>query len=239
VKQAKFGFWLQQSLLFVARGPMVWIGYTLFMAILLIVGRISPALGIFSAVVCLFVGVGVAKYIDLKSSTEQSVGFFWAIQKSLPLAIIAGIGVVIFWFVFMAIANIISGDFYKIGLFFFNWELDLENINYKSVHDLASWIYTYADVALIFILLMLTTLGSWFSYPLMLFNNYSWSDAKKQGDWISAKSKGSMYRMLGFIFLNAILCSGIIPLFTPILYMLVSTLMYISYKDRMPKPKDS
>jgi hypothetical protein len=139
----------------------------------------------------------------------------------------------------MSIANIISGDFYKIGLFFFNWEFRLDNLNQNSVHDLASWIYGYADVALIFILLMLTTLGSWFSFPLMLFNNYSWSDAKKQGDWISTKSKGSIYRMLGFIFLNAILCSGVIPLFTPILYMLVSTLMYISYKDRMHKPKTS
>jgi hypothetical protein len=237
VKQAKFGYWLQQSLLFVGRGPIVWIGYTFFIALVLMIGRISPALGIFSAVVCLFVGVGVAKYIDLKQSAEEPVGFFWAIRKSLPLAVIAAIGVDLFWFVFMAIANIISGDFYKIGLFFFNSELILENLNHKSVHDIASWIYAYADVALIFILLMLTTLGSWFSYPLMLFNNYSWSEAKAQGEWISTKSKGSMYRMLGFIFLNAILCSGIMPLFTPVLYMLVSTLMYISYKDRMHKPR--
>jgi hypothetical protein len=71
----------------------------------------------------------------------------------------------------------------------------------------------------------------------MLFNNYTWSEAKTQGNWMTTKSQGAMYRMLGFIFLNAILCSGIMPLFTPILYMLVSTLMYISYKDRMHKPR--
>ncbi len=237
MKQAKFGFWLQQSLLFIGRAPLVWIGCTLFIAVVLVIGRISPALGIFSAVVCLLVGVGVAKYIDLKQSPEESVGFFWAIRKSLPLAIIAALGVVLFWFVFMAIANIISGDYHKIGQFFFNWELSTENLKHQSIHDIASWIYTYADVALIFILLMLTTLGSWFSYPLMLFNNYTWSEAKTQGNWMTTKSQGAMYRMLGFIFLNAILCSGIMPLFTPILYMLVSTLMYISYKDRMHKPR--
>jgi hypothetical protein len=90
---------------------------------------------------------------------------------------------------------------------------------------------------LIFILLMLNTFGSWFSYPLMLFNSYSWSEAKAQGDWITAKNRGAIYRMLGFIFLNAVLCSGIIPLFTPVLYMLVSTLMYLSYKDRMPETR--
>lgn len=233
MKIAKFGNWLQQSLLFIGRAPRVWIGYTLFIAIVLVTGRLSPALGIFSSVVCLFLGVGVAKYIDLKASPEVSVGFFWAIRQSLPLAVIAAIAVVSFWFVFMAIANIISGDYYKIGLFFFNWELTPANLNHKSVHDIASWIYTYADVALIFILLMLTTLGSWFSYPLMLFNGYSWSEAKAQGDWITTKNQGAIYRMLGFIFLNAILCSGITPLLTPVLYMLVSTIMYISYKDRM------
>jgi len=237
VKKAKFGHWLQQSLLFIGRGPMVWIGYTLFIALVLLSGRISPALGIFSSVVCLFVGVGVAKYIDLNYSSDTSVGFYWVIGQSLPLAIIAAISIVLFWFVFMAIANIISGDYYKIGLFFFNWQLQPEDLLNKSMHEIASWLYAYADVALIFILLMLTTFGSWFSYPLMLFNHYSWSEAKAQGDWITTKNQGAIYKMLGFIFLNAVLCSVIIPLFTPVLYMLVSTLMYLSYKDRMSEIK--
>lgn len=237
MKIAKFGYWLQQTLLFVGRGPVVWIGYTLFTGFVLVIGRVSPVLGIFLSVVCLFTGVGVAKYIDLKYSSDAPVGFFWAIRQSLPLAIILAIGIISFWFVFMAIANIITGDFYKIGLFFFNWELTTENLSHKSVHDIASWLYTYANVVLIFTLLMLNTFSSWFSYPLMLFNNYSWSEAKAQGDWITAKNRGAIYRMLGFIFLNAVLCSGIIPLFTPVLYMLVSTLMYLSYKDRMPETR--
>ena len=237
MKIAKFGYWLQTSLLFVGRGPLVWIGYTLFVAIVLVMGRISPFLGIFLSVVCLFTGVGVAKYIDLKYLGEAPVGLFWAVRQSLPLAIILATGIVIFWFFFMAIANIISGDFYKIGLFFFNWELTAENLNNKSVHDIASWLYTYANVVLIFVLLMLNTFASWFSYPLMLFNNYTWSEAKAQGDWITAKNQGAIYRMLGFIFMNAVLCSGIIPLLTPVLYMLVSTLMYLSYKDRIPESR--
>lgn len=237
MKQAQFGFWLQQSLLFIGLRPWVWIGYSLFIAVILLLGRISPLMGIFSAVVCLFVGVGIAKYIDVNYSSETPIGFFWAVRQSLPLAIIAGTAVIVFWFVFMAIANIISGDYYKIGLFFFNWQFTAENLSHQSIHDIASWLYTYADVALIFSLLMLTTFGSWFSYPLMLFKNYSWSEAKAQGDWITAKNQKPMYRMLGFIFIHAVLCASIIPLFTPFLYMLVSTLMYLSYKDRTAEIK--
>jgi hypothetical protein len=237
VKPAKFGLWLQQALLFIGRDLVTWFGFALFIAIIQAIGKFSPAVGIFSSVTLLFVGVGVAKYIDLKHSDESPVGFFWAIQKSLPLAMIAGLGVDLFWFVFTTLANILSGDFDKILMFFFNWELSPAFLKRGTVHEIASWIYTYADMALILSLLLLITFGSWFSYPFMLFNNYTWTEAKKQGDWITAKNRSAIYYMLGFIFLNAVLFSGLMPLFTPVLYMLVSTLMYISYKDRLPKTR--
>ena len=82
MKKAKFSHWLKQSLLFVSQGPWVWAGYSLFIGILMTVGRVSLALGILVSVTSLFVGVGVAKYIDLKHSTENPVGFYWAIKKS-------------------------------------------------------------------------------------------------------------------------------------------------------------
>jgi len=238
VKPAKFALWLQQSLLFIGHGPWVWMGFTLFIALVQAIGKFSPVFGIFASVVCLFVGVGVAKYIDLKYTKDSPVDLFWAIQKSLPLAMIAGFCIVVFWFVFTTIANLFSGNFLGIAQFFFNWEISSNYFKYGTVHDIASWIYTYADMALILSLLLLTTFGSWFSYPLMLFNDLSWTEAKNQGDWITAKNRSAIYYMMAFIFLNAILCSALMPLYTPVLYMLVSTLMYISYKDRLPKPRE-
>ncbi|MGZ8184864.1 MAG: hypothetical protein ACXWTK_03240 [Methylobacter sp.] len=231
MKRATFSDWLRQALLFVGRGPSVWAGYCLFTGVILSVGRISLALGVFFSVTCLFVGVGVAKYIDLKYSGDYSVGLYWAINKSLPLAVLAASCIVICWFVFMALANIFSGEFYKIGQFFFYWELTPENLHNKSMRQVASWIYAYANVTLIFVLLMVTTFASWFSYPLMLFRNYSWSEAKEQGDKAAAKNQKALYMLLGFVIMEALICTGITPLLTPILYMLVSTLMYISYKN--------
>jgi hypothetical protein len=230
VKKAKLSVWLRQSLIFVSLGPWVWAGYTLFTGIILILGRVSLALGIFLSVTCLFVGVGVAKYIDIKYSAENPVGFYWAINKSLPLAVLAAISIVIFWFVFMAIANIFSGELYKIGQFFFNWELTPDNLNHKSMRETADWIYGYANVTLMFVLLMLTTFASWFSYPLMLFKNYSWSEAKARGNQAVTKHQKAMYILLGFIFAEAILCTTVTPLLTPVLYMLTSTMMYVTYK---------
>jgi hypothetical protein len=230
VKKAKFSHWLKQSLIFVSHGPWVWAGYTLFTGILMTIGRVSLALGIFLSVTSLFVGVGVAKYIDLKYSAENPVSFYWAINKSLPLAVLAASSIVIFWFAFMVIANVITGELYKIGQFFFLWELTPENLNNKSTREIANWIYSYSNVTLIFTLLMLTTFASWFSYPLMLFKNYSWSQAIEQGNQAVTRNQNAMYKMLGFIFAEAILCITVTPLLTPVLYMLVSTTMYVSYK---------
>jgi hypothetical protein len=242
VKPAKFSDWLRQALLFIHRDPLVWISYTLFMGVIFVVGRVSLALGIFVAVTCLFVGVGVAKYIDIKP-TQQRVKLSWAISQSLPLAILAASMIVFCWFIFMAIAAIYSGEFYTIGQFFFHWDILPENLNRQSSREIANWVYGYANIALIFALLMMTTFASWFSHSLMLFKDYSWSKAKEQGNKAVNKHQNALYKLLGFIFFEAILCASITPLLTPVLYMLTSTLMYISYRnifesDRMDNGKN-
>lgn len=230
MKKAKFSVWLKQSLLFVSQGPWVWAGYTLFVGMIMPLGRVSLALGILLSVTSLFVGVGIAKYIDLKYSAENPVGFYWAINKSLPLAVLAAGTIMVFWFAFMVIANLFTGELYKIGQFFFNWELTPENLNHKSTREIANWIYAYANITLIFTLLMLTTFASWFSYPLMLFKSYRWSQAKEDGDYAVSRNQNAIYKLLGFTFAEAILCTSVTPLLTPVLYMLTSTMMYVSYK---------
>jgi hypothetical protein len=230
VKPEKFSDWLKQSLLFINREPIVWIAYTLLTGVLQVIGRISLALGIFISVISLFVGVGVAKYIDMNNN-ERRVNLSYAIYKSLPLAILAAGTIVSCWFVFMTIAALYSGELYKIGQFFFYWELTPENLNRQSSREITSWIYTYANIALIFSLLMLSTFASWFSHSLMLFKDYRWSLAKEIGDKAVKKHQNALYKLLGFVFIEAVLCTSITPLLTPVLYMLTSTLMYISYRN--------
>jgi hypothetical protein len=230
VNSEKFSDWLKQSLLFINREPVVWIGYTLFIGVVLVIGRISSVLGIFFAVTSLFVGVGIAKYIDMRA-TEQRVSLSWAVKKSLPLGVLAAVMIVLCWFVFLTITAIYSGELYKIGEFFFNWELTPENLNRKSSREISSWIYGFANVVLVFALLMMTTFASWFSHSLMLFKDYSWSKAKEHGNNAVHKHQNAVYKLLGFVFFEAILCSSVTPLLTPVLYMLTSTLMYISYRN--------
>lgn len=227
-----FSNWLKDSLLFIGRGPFVWFGYAFLVGILLLAGRISFVLGLFFAVTSLFIGVGIAKYMDLKYAGDAPVGLGWAVRKSLPLAILAASVIIIFWFIFNVLANLLSGEIENIPLFFFDWQLTPENLKRRSVREIAAWFYSYANVTLIFVLLMLTTFASWFSYPLMLFRNYSFTRAKELGEQQVSQNKEAFYKMLAFIFLEALLCSSVTPLLTPVLYVLVSTLMYVSYQHQ-------
>jgi hypothetical protein len=229
--KVKFSDWLRKSLLFIRRSPWIWVAYILFVAVILCVGHISYALGIFSGVVSLFVGVGVAKYVDLKGSDTGSVGLFWAIKKSLPLAIILGLAIVVCWFIFSALANIINGQAEMISYFFFDWQFTPENLERRDSRELAIWLYGYANITLIFTLLMLTTFASWYSYPLMLFKDYTWSQAKEIGNKEIANHKEALYKTLAFLLLEALLCTEITPLLTPVLYMLTSTFMFVTYKS--------
>jgi len=230
VKRTSFSGWLSQALWLIGREPLVWIGYMLVIGLLLGVGRVSLALGVFLSVTSLFVGVGVAKYTDLKSSAGHSVSLYWAISKSLPLAVLAALSIVLCWFVFRLAANIYSEEWEKIAQFFYYWELTPENMDDKSLRQLAGWLYSSAIVALIFVLLMLTTFASWFSYPLMLFKSYTWSQAKEQGNKAVTRHLSAIYKLLGFVFAAVFIGGGMMPLLTPVLYALVSTLMYVSYQ---------
>ncbi len=235
-RKIKFSDWLRKCLLFIRRDPWIWVGYTLFVAVILCVGRVSYALGIFSAVASLFVGVGVAKYIDLKHySPEQSVGLMWAIKKSLPLAIILGGMIMLCWFIFSALANILNGQAEMISYFFFDWQYTSQNLRGRDSRELAIWLYGYANISLIFTLLMLATFASWYSYPLMLFKDYGWSQAKEVGRQESATQKEAYYKMLAFLVVEAILCTEITPWLTPVLYMLTSTFMFVTYKSCFEK----
>jgi len=226
-----FGDWLRDSLQFIVRGPTVWFGYCLVLGMLMMLGRISLALGVFVSVTGLFVGVGIAKYIHLKNSGENPVTLAWALKKSLPLAILAAGSLVFFWGIFRSIAGIAAGDWHNIVKFFFDWEFTAENLQRQTTRELAIWLFGYANVALIFCLLMLNSFASWFSYPLMLFRNYSWSAAKEEGRTALSQCPNAFYKMQGFIFLQALLCLSITPLLTPVLYMLTSTMMYVSYQS--------
>jgi len=228
--KVKFSDWLRKSLLFIRIAPWAWFGYCVFVGLILCIGRISYALGIVGAVVSLFVGVGVAKYIDLKRFSDRPVGLLWAIKKSLPLAIIAGLAIMICWFTFAAIANILSGQWEMISYFFFDWQYTAENLNRRDSRELAIWLFGYANITLIFTLLMLTTFASWYSYPLMLLKDYGWSRAKEIGRQESDKHKEALYKTVAFLIFEAILCTEITPWLTPVLYMLTSTMMFVSYK---------
>ncbi|MBK8815239.1 MAG: hypothetical protein IPN42_06895 [Methylococcaceae bacterium] len=231
-RKIKFSDWLRKSLLFTRHNLWVWLGYSVFVGLVLCLGRVSYALGIFSAVVSLFVGVGIAKYADLKHFTpEKSVGLFWAVKKSLPLGIIAGLTIVICWFIFSAIANILNGQWEMISYFFFDWQFTEQNLQGRDSRELAIWLYGYANITLIFTLLMLANFASWYSYPLMLFKDYSWSQAKEEGRQETAKHKDAYYKTLAFFIFEAILCTEITPWLTPVLYVLTSIFMFTTYKS--------
>jgi hypothetical protein len=231
-RKAKFSDWLRKALLFIRRSPAIWVGYTLFVALILCLGRVSYALGILASVASLLVGVGVAKYIDMKHySPQNSVSLAWAVQKSLPLAIIMGLMIVACWFLFSAIANIVNGEPAMILKFFFDWQFTPENLDRSTTRELAIWLYGYANITLIFVLLMMMTFASWFSYPLMLFKDFSWSRAKEAGKQEEANCRNALYKTLAFLVFEAILCTEVTPLLTPVLYMLTSTFIFITYKD--------
>lgn len=230
--RASFGEWLQESFRFVGRGPVVWCGCCLALGVLMPLGRLSLALGVLVSLTSLFAGVGVAKYIDLRHRNDDPVPLSWALKKSLPLALLAAGSLVACWALFRIAAGIVAGDWQAIAKFFFQWEFTSENLRgLSNTRELAIWLFGYASVALIFCLLMMGSFANWFSYPLMLFRNYRWSAARDSGRAAASAHAGAFYKMQGFIVLQALLCLSVIPLLTPVLYMLTSTLMYVSYQS--------
>lgn len=221
-----FGNWLKQAVILMLSRPMVWLGYVLFCSLIFAVARVSLALGVFLAICCVFVGVGVAAYIDQKIDSLRK-----ALNQTLPLAIIAAATLVSCWFIFRLVANLYSGEYIKILQFFFLWELTPENLDGKSLRQLIGWLYSAAIMTPIFLMLMLNSFASWFSFPLMVFKKHPWSVAKEQGRQASVAHSSAFYKLMSLLFALAILGNSIIPIFTPLFYMLLSSLMYVSYKN--------
>lgn len=229
-KKPKFTEWLQQALVLLGSSYILWIIYGLLISILLVIGRFSPAFGIFSSISSLFVGVGLAKYCDLKKSTAP-VNLYWAVNKSIPLAVLAASSIVVFWFIFMALASLLNGEAHKIGQFFLYLDLLNGKINLQTTRELAGWLFSYANVGLIFMLLMLNTFVGWFTHALMLFQDLGFTEAKEKSTYALSRNQASLYKLWAFIFFEALLCSSVTPLLTPVLYVLVSALMFVSYKS--------
>ncbi|MFW5444185.1 MAG: hypothetical protein ACKE51_07760 [Methylococcaceae bacterium] len=226
MRSITFTGWLVQSFELANKRPVLWLGSVLFLAVFLALGRVSLALAILFSVSSLFIGVAIVDYI------HREDGSVWkTIQKHLPLAVSLAVLVLIFWFAFRVVANIYSAETEKIAQFFFHWELTAENLHSMVFRELIVWLYSSAIVALIFILLMLNSFGSWFSFPLMAFKQKSWSEARELGKQATAENLAAMYKLTGFLLITAFIGLGLIPLLTPLFYMLVATLMYVSYHD--------
>lgn len=226
MKEISFSHWLVLAFELANKRPVVWLGSVLFMAVLMLLARVSLALGILFSVASLFIGVGVVDAIH-----RETESLWAAIKKQIPLALLLSITLMACWFAFRLLANINSGEIEKILQFFFYWELTEDNFQGKGFRQLIVWLYSAAIVALIFTVLMLNSFGSWFSYPLMVFKHYSWGEARELGKQACSKNVSAMYKLTGFLLITAFVGMGLVPLLTPLFYMLVSTLMYVSYHD--------
>ncbi len=227
MRKVSFGNWLVQSFELANKRPGLWLGCVAVIALLLALGRISLALTIVLSVSSFFVAVGVVAAIDL----EETVDLTAVVKKHLPTASTLAIIITLCWFVFRVFANFNSGEPEKILRFFIAWELTGENIAGKSLREAVVWLYSAGIVALVFVFLMLSSFGSWFSYPLMLFEGCSWTEARDRGRRVFNQHAGAMYKLGAFLMLTGLVGMGLIPLLTPLFYMLVATLMYVSYRD--------
>ncbi|WP_031433352.1 hypothetical protein [Methylomarinum vadi] len=227
MKKITFSGWLLQAFALANKKPVLWLGWVLAFAVLLGLGRISLLLAIVASVTSLFLGIGLVTAIDRDESVDmRAVG-----KRHLPTALTLALIIALCWFVFRVAANIHAGESEKILQFFFHWELTPENLSGKTLRELIVWLYSAGIVALLFVLLMLGSFGSWFSYPLMVFEHHSWSEARERGRQAFNQHTSVMYKLGAFVMLSALVGMGLVPLLTPLFYMLVATLMYVSYRD--------
>ncbi len=225
-----FGIWLSLTLELLAKRFDIWVVYLFLSTVLLAVGRISLGLSIFLSVSCLFVGVSIAEYIDTGTLQYRSSGLSGIIREKMPLIMSLAIMVAMCWFAFRVIYNIYIGEYAKILQFFFHWELHSDNYAGKNLRQMTAWLYSSAIVALLLVLMLLGSYASWFSYPLMAYKKLNWVQAKRAGHLMSKANKTAMRQLSAFIVLLALPGLGLVPLLTPAVYILISTLMYVSYK---------
>ncbi len=222
-----FGGWLIQAFELANKKPASWLGCVLAIAVLLLLGRVSLLLTILASVASLFVAVGIVEAID----RDRPAAWLDIGKRHLPTALTLALVIACCWFVFRFVANVRAGESEKILQFFFSWELTAENLSGKNLRELVIWLYSAGIVALLFVLLMLASFGSWFSYPLMVFEHCSWSQARDRGRQAFGRHASVMYKLGVFVMLTGLVGMGLIPLLTPLFYMLVATLMYVSYRD--------
>lgn len=227
MKEITFSGWLMQAFELANRKPLLWLSSAILLGLLFCLGRVSLLLTIIVAVSSLFVGVGLAEAIDRDESVKPAL----LLREQLPTALLLAVIIAGCWFGFRVIANFNSGEPEKISQFFFHWELTRDNIQGKFFRELVVWFYSAAIVVLIFVFLMLSSFGSWFSFPLMVFNQCSWSEARERGQEAFRAHSSAMYKLAAFLLLTSLIGLGLVPLLTPLFYMLVSTLMYVSYRD--------
>lgn len=226
-----FSDWLKFGFILIAKKPLFWLMYCVVLYPLLALGSLSQMLGIVLAVICLFVGVGAAAYSDSDFHLEKTTSLNAAIKQSLPLAIIAGLAVMVCWFLFKVVADMVSGEMSHIINFFWQWDLLNDEFWAQSRLTLFGKIYTVAMVTLMFTILMLTTFASWFSFPLMVFKNSRWSVAKKLGNQLSRDQKKAISNLMLFLGIAMVLGFSMMPFLTPQIYALTSILMYVSYRQ--------
>lgn len=227
-----FTNWLMQGMSLIAKNPLFWIIYCALLYPLLAVGSFSQIIGIVLSVVCLLVGVGVAAACDDSPEiSDKPIRLSVAIRQCLPLAIIAGFALMLLWFAFKVISDLLGGQIGNILQFFWQPNLLDELFATQSWLRLSGKLYAIAMVALMFSILMLTTFGSWFSFPLMIFKNCRWSAAKQLGREASKRHSKTMSSLMFFLGFATVIGLSLMPLLTPEVYMITSILMYISYRQ--------
>ncbi|NOQ35948.1 MAG: hypothetical protein GQ569_08635, partial [Methylococcaceae bacterium] len=137
MKKISFNNWLLKSLELANKRPALWLGYVIFLALVLMLGRVSLALTIFASVTGLFAGVNIAEYIDRTQTTESLMS---ALGKKLSLSFIFAAVIVVLWFIFRVVANLNAGEPEKILQFFYHWELTAENFQDKPFRQLIAWL---------------------------------------------------------------------------------------------------
>lgn len=227
-----FTNWLMQGMVLIAKRPLFWLLYCALLYPLLAIGGFSQIIGIVLSVVCLFVGVSIAAACDDTSMvSDKPIHVTAAIRQSLPLAIIAGLALMLLWFAFKIISDLLGGQIGNILQFFWQPNFLNELTASHSWLRISGKLYAIAMVTLMFVILMLTTFGSWFSFPLMIFKNYRWSTAKQLGREASKKHSKTMSNLMFFLGFATVLALGLMPILTPEVYMVTSIVMYISYRQ--------
>ena len=223
--------WVQDSLKLLLSHPVVWLNYFLWVCVLLSVGRISLALGIVLSAFSFLMTVSIADYVSEKKSEETKNTLMDMMRTYVPTAFSMAIMLMLCWFVFRVIFNIYSGEPEKIVSFFFDWQLFDQNIVDQGIREYSGWLYRAAIVTLIFLILMLTSFASWFSYPLMVCQGLNWSQAKYRGKTMTQDFHTVCQKQLAFSFFLAIVATGISPFLTPLIYIFTGVLLYVSFAD--------